>query len=72
MLNVFQKINAESSRKESYEEIKEDIESMSCLIYDGMRAWREKVPVEELEVSLRNAKRIVQMIEQLMEMTEEE
>lgn len=67
-----QKSNAESSRKESYEEIKEDIESMSCLIYDGMRAWREKVPVEELEVSLRNAKRIVQMIEQLMEMTEEE
>ena len=64
--------NEESSRKESYEEIKEDIESMSCLIYDGMRAWREKVPVEKLEVSLRNAKRIVQMIEQLMEMTEEE
>lgn len=64
--------NEESSRKESYEEIKGDIESTTCLIYDGMHAWREKVPMEELEVSLRNAKRIVQMIEQLMEITEEE
>ncbi len=67
-----QESHEESGKKESYEEIKEDIESMSCLIYDRMRDWREKVPMEELEVSLRNAKRIVQLIEQLMEMTEEE
>ena len=68
--------NEEGGQKESktYEELKEETEEMAHGVYDVFWGWSEEKVVHkgELAKALENAKKLVGMIEQLMEMTEEE
>ena len=59
---------------QTYEELKEETEELAHGVYDVFWGWSEEkvVPKGELEKALQNAKKLVGMIEQLIEMTEEE
>lgn len=62
------------AESEKYEKLKEDAEELAHGVYDVFWGWSDEksVPKGELKVALKNAKKLVQMIEQLIEMTGEE
>ena len=71
-----QKSLEESGQKESrdYQKIKEETEELAHGVYNVFWGWSEEkvVPKGELAKALENAKKLVEMIEQLMEMEDVE
>ena len=53
---------------ESYEQLREEAESMAYGVWEVLRDWEERVPEGEIRKAIENAKELAGMLERLMEM----